>query len=60
MKDLEFRQASFALEQREEKTIPQSRPDSGTAGVELHKSQGRHVLVVEDDPSLSSFRSGGF
>ena len=55
MKDLEFRQASFALEQREEKEIPPSRPDSGAAGIERHKSQCRHVLVVEDDPSLSSF-----
>src|ERR1035438_5646987 len=55
MKDLEIRKASFALEQREEKAIPQSRPDSGTTGIDLHKSRRRHVLVVEDDPSLSSF-----
>ena len=59
MKDLEAVQSPFALGQVASKntSTSQSHHDPGTSGADLNKSSGRHVLVVEDDPSLASFLS---
>ena len=55
MKDLEAEQFPFASARIDEGITAQSNADAATAAVDPNKSPGRHVLVVEDDSSLSSF-----
>lgn len=55
MKDLEAKQFPLASARIEERISAQSNPDPRTSAVDLNKAPGRHVLVVEDDSSLSSF-----
>jgi len=59
MEDLKAVQSPLALEQIASKNIgaSQSRHDPGATGAELNSASGRHVLVVEDDPSLAGFLS---
>jgi len=55
MKDLEAEQFAFASDRKAEGITAQSHSNSGTPVADLNKAPGRHVLVVEDDLSLSSF-----
>jgi DNA-binding response OmpR family regulator len=55
MKDLEAEQFVFASDGKAERDATQSRSNSGPEVADLSKAPGRHVLVVEDDLSLSSF-----
>jgi DNA-binding response OmpR family regulator len=55
MTDLEPEYSPFALDQVEERVTVEPRSDDGANGADLKKAPGRHVLVVEDDPSLAGF-----
>ena len=59
MEDLKAAQSPLALEQVASKNIgtSQNRHDPGATCAELNSASGRHVLVVEDDPSLAGFLS---
>jgi DNA-binding response OmpR family regulator len=55
MKELEAERFPFTLDLKEDRITAQSRPDPRASAIDQLKSPGRHVLVVEDDSSLSSF-----
>jgi DNA-binding response OmpR family regulator len=55
MKDLDAGQFALASDENAERIAVQSHQSPGAPAAELKKAPGRHVLVVEDDPSLSSF-----
>lgn len=57
MNSLEAEKVSLSSVQCEKSVVPNDHADFGSADTFAHKSSNRHVLVVDDDSSLSSFLS---